>query len=527
KMGFPNFKVLSMINGSLAQIGKYMLIDPEEEGDIDFDREEESEKPKKKVKPKEGTFYLNLDPKDALYRQRIIKKLHEANGFSEVDSDEKFRMIDSGTNINALKEILKMKLSVKRCQDPKTLYDAIHRLSDLVIDYSDKYSELAGEDAFDELRKKAKEIPKKYGGLCKNLDIAKEMTTFYIDMENSTIIPVPTSTVPKKSVIEIQSGYLIREEIEPVEIAKQGIRRVHENIIENLKRKIKPYVLEEIDFEETNSAANLIRSLAIPTTLFRAYGNYLSSYEIIDDRGKKRKTSRLRDLHYTYPNFRNRFSIKNLFPLSVENEYDNYAWSWNGAHSPVPINFNTSPDESKFLFVGLNSGGKSTLLESLTMSYILASAGLPLPADEIILPKLNKIVYYNNTNRSSFGKLETEMRDVARIIKNAERGNMIIIDNFFEGGSAQVTAPAAGKFLDVITESKACFFVESHAPLELDYFAKKGWVILTPEYRKKKGRIEPTYRIARGRPNMNDMEKYGKQLVDSSLIEAGIDEEDA
>ncbi|MDD5417043.1 MAG: hypothetical protein PHU12_03645, partial [Candidatus Aenigmarchaeota archaeon] len=103
-LGFPDFKVISVINGSLAKTGKYMKM----ELDTDEDFGAEAEEVEKPAKPKKRTcdsiFYLNLNPKNAPYRQRIIKKLHKKSGFDDNYSG-RFREVDRGINIDSLKEM--------------------------------------------------------------------------------------------------------------------------------------------------------------------------------------------------------------------------------------------------------------------------------------------------------------------------------------------------------------------------------------------------------------------------------------
>jgi len=526
QMGFPPFKVVEIINNSLVNISKYQKIRCEEENVEEelAEIEEIQRLTKPKRKERDNTFYLNLNPKDARYRQQIMKKLFSKKGIASYGTDSRFKEIARGINIDTLTDLVHLRSKMKKQyknnskDDILETYNSMQELYKILRNYAGEYRELAGDPSYDALLEKIKKLPNEFKGLIRNLNTADEMKLFYVDMKNSVIVPVQDNSVPRAKRIQIDNlDCMMESEIKPTKVAKKKIQEFHSRILRDLRSNVFLRAEYETDYDHPDTAVSLVADIATPTMIYDAYSHYLRSFEIAEGEGQDRKTRMLSSLKYTFPKFKNKFDIKNLFPLILKNKYDFYGGEYEACIHYAPINFQTDSDEKKVLLVGLNSGGKSVTLETLATSMLLASAGLPLPADSVVLPKWNKLTYYNNTKRSSFGKLETEMRDVSGIIKKAKRGNVIIIDNFFEGGSPQVTTHVAGKFLDELTKVDAHILVESHAPLDLDHFEEKGWTIFVPEYTEKKGWIEPTYKVSRGKPDPDVMARYAMQLARMSL----------
>lgn len=90
------------------------------------------------------------------------------------------------------------------------------------------------------------------------------------------------------------------------------------------------------------------------------------------------------------------------------------------------------------VLTGANSGGKTTLLETLAEVAVLASLGLPVPADHAIVGDFDRLVFHRRHASFNAGVLETTLRSVVPPLAGEGR-TLMLVDEFeaiTEPGSA-------------------------------------------------------------------------------------------
>ncbi|MFB6163500.1 MAG: DNA mismatch repair protein [Halococcoides sp.] len=90
------------------------------------------------------------------------------------------------------------------------------------------------------------------------------------------------------------------------------------------------------------------------------------------------------------------------------------------------------------VLTGANSGGKTTLLETLSQVTILARMGLPVPADQATVGLVDRVVFHRRHASFNAGVLETTLETIVPPITADER-TLLLVDEFeaiTEPGSA-------------------------------------------------------------------------------------------
>ena len=107
--------------------------------------------------------------------------------------------------------------------------------------------------------------------------------------------------------------------------------------------------------------------------------------------------------------------------------------------SAVPEGIETPPGrESVAVLTGANSGGKTTLLETLCQVVLLATMGLPVPADRAEVTPVDSLVFHRRHASFNAGVLESTLRSIVPPLSAGGR-TLMLVDEFeaiTEPGSA-------------------------------------------------------------------------------------------
>ena len=98
----------------------------------------------------------------------------------------------------------------------------------------------------------------------------------------------------------------------------------------------------------------------------------------------------------------------------------------------------TPGDERVAVLTGANSGGKTTLLETLCQVVLLASMGLPVPADRAEVTPVDALVFHRRHASFNAGVLESTLRSIVPPLSDGGR-TLMLVDEFeaiTEPGSA-------------------------------------------------------------------------------------------
>jgi dsDNA-specific endonuclease/ATPase MutS2 len=196
------------------------------------------------------------------------------------------------------------------------------------------------------------------------------------------------------------------------------------------------------------------------------------------------------------------------------------------------------------VLTGVNSGGKTTLLETLCQVVLLAHMGLPVPAEYAAVGRFDSVVFHRRHASFNAGVLESTLRNVVPPL-TAEGRTLMLVDEFeaiTEPGSAaellhglvtlSVEKAALGTFVTHLADDLEPLpstarvdgiFAEGLTPeleLQVDYQPRFGEV----------GRSTPEFIVSRLVANADDRaeragfetlaEAVGREVVQRTLADA-------
>lgn len=74
------------------------------------------------------------------------------------------------------------------------------------------------------------------------------------------------------------------------------------------------------------------------------------------------------------------------------------------------IDYHLDKDNNIILLTGANSGGKTTLLETLGQHTIMTHMGLGVCSDEAIIPETNEVYFFTKKHSLNAGAFETFLK---------------------------------------------------------------------------------------------------------------------
>ena len=115
-------------------------------------------------------------------------------------------------------------------------------------------------------------------------------------------------------------------------------------------------------------------------------------------------------------------------------------------------------NERVVVLTGANSGGKTTLLETILQIQILSQIGLYVPAERTYTTIFSEIQYLAKQKSMGAGALETTLKNLIKL-STEKKKRLILIDELeavTEPGSA---AKIIGEFLNILNENEECFVI--------------------------------------------------------------------
>ncbi|PSQ14378.1 DNA mismatch repair protein [Halobacteriales archaeon QS_8_69_73] len=86
-------------------------------------------------------------------------------------------------------------------------------------------------------------------------------------------------------------------------------------------------------------------------------------------------------------------------------------------------------DDRVSVLTGANSGGKTTLLETLCQVQLLAHMGLPVPAERAVVSPCDRVVFHRRHASFNAGVLESTLRSVVPPLVSGDR-TLMLVDEF-------------------------------------------------------------------------------------------------
>ena len=178
----------------------------------------------------------------------------------------------------------------------------------------------------------------------------------------------------------------------------------------------------------------------------------------------------------------------------------------------------------KVVLNGIHSGGKSHLLMTIGSYYLAGLSGFPVPAQSAKVPIVNRIFHsFDIEKRNRGGSLESEFFDRARTIELIRKGDLVLMDEFLQHASPDASTDLEPIILSEFYKTGSTIIVVTHRGDSLD--DKDQWQFYSPGFTEENGRIIPTYKFQKGRPNQEILRRHAKQMLEDALKHEPVEKE--
>jgi DNA mismatch repair protein MutS2 len=206
--------------------------------------------------------------------------------------------------------------------------------------------------------------------------------------------------------------------------------------------------------------------------------------------------------------------------------------------NPVKNNIRLDSFHKGLIISGPNTGGKTVVLKSLTLSIILVHLGLYVPALNADIHPVSDLFYFSHDHQNlaeGLSSFASESKYYLDLLKSLGSLNLIIIDEIFNSTSSEEASALAIAFLDEVhfRSSSKVVLSTHHQVLKTFMHSHNEYISAHVGYDFELNR--PTYKLILGEPGSslafkifdNLSEKYGietdisyraKNLLDSKQV---------
>jgi len=115
----------------------------------------------------------------------------------------------------------------------------------------------------------------------------------------------------------------------------------------------------------------------------------------------------------------------------------------------VPIAYLLDPEHQVALLTGANSGGKTTLLETLGQIAILAHLGLPVNAKDAIVPHVEGVYFFTQKRSLDAGAFESFLRGFLPIV-TSKGAKLVLADELEAMTELEAASKIVGTFIEML-----------------------------------------------------------------------------
>lgn len=169
----------------------------------------------------------------------------------------------------------------------------------------------------------------------------------------------------------------------------------------------------------------------------------------------------------------------------------------------VPYDLDLDPHERCMVVSGPNTGGKSVFLKATGLISALAQSGVVPPTGEkTVLPVFTSFFADIGDEQSIAHNLSTfsaHLANLSALLGEADAGSLVLIDEMGTGTDPAEGAALARAVLEELVARGATTIASSHLG-ELKQLDGEGTGIVNASLQFDSERMEPTYRLMKGRP---------------------------
>ena len=182
------------------------------------------------------------------------------------------------------------------------------------------------------------------------------------------------------------------------------------------------------------------------------------------------------------------------------------------------IDYELTKEENIALLTGANSGGKTTLLETLTQISIMAQMGLPVSAEECEIKLFDEIYHFSKKRSLDAGAFESFLNVFIPIV-TTDSEKLVLLDELEGITELEAAVKIISTFIDMIKESNSYGIIVTHMAREL-----MNYTDVRVDGIEAKGLDENYNLIVDRTPKMNFLAKSTPELILKRIYEKSDDE---
>lgn len=212
----------------------------------------------------------------------------------------------------------------------------------------------------------------------------------------------------------------------------------------------------------------------------------------------------------TEPEFTNEIRLKGALHLDLSLKKDD--------DDIQKIDYELSESENIALLTGANSGGKTTLLETLTQISIMAQMGLPVSAESCEIKLFDEIYHFSKKRSLDAGAFESFLNVFIPIVTTPSE-KLVLLDELEGITELEAAVKIISTFIDMIKESNSYGIIVTHMAREL-----MNYTDVRVDGIEAKGLDENYNLIVDRTPKMNFLAKSTPELILKRIYEKSDDE---
>ncbi|MBQ6444244.1 MAG: AAA family ATPase [Methanosphaera sp.] len=130
------------------------------------------------------------------------------------------------------------------------------------------------------------------------------------------------------------------------------------------------------------------------------------------------------------------------------------------------IDYNLDSNNNIILLTGANSGGKTTLLETLAQHTIMTYMGLGVCAKNAIIPKINEVYYFTKKHSLNAGAFETFLTSFIPVVIG-EKNKLVLIDELESITELEAAIKIIIGFIEHIQDDDSYAIIVTHMAPEI------------------------------------------------------------
>ncbi|MFH1965010.1 MAG: hypothetical protein ABIJ42_05655, partial [Acidobacteriota bacterium] len=187
----------------------------------------------------------------------------------------------------------------------------------------------------------------------------------------------------------------------------------------------------------------------------------------------------------------------------------------------IPISLSLTREENVIIISGPNTGGKTAALKTLGLLSMMAQAGLPVPADDAVVPPFSDILADIGDHQSitqNLSSFSSHILRIEEILKAHDQDSLVLLDELGRGTDPVYGGALAMAVAETLRTDKTKTAVTTH------HRTLKNWAAATRGVKNASVRLapdtlSPTYQLDFGvAGSSSGLEIAGQLGLDSGVI---------